>query len=201
MAWSLEGTYFENCNCDAICPCTWSGLSEPATHDRCTVVLNYHIDQGSIDGVDVSGLTFAIVADTPPVMINGNWRVGVLLDDQATAAQAEQLGTVISGQKGGPPAILSPLIGEMLGIQSLPVEYSVSGGRHRVHWGNAVSMEIEDFYAGPQQEPVKLENVFHPSNSTLTVGKAVNSHVSVFGIEFGQVGTNGASSPYSWSGA
>ena len=200
MAWSLEGTYFENCNCDAICPCTWSGLSEPATHDRCMVVLNYHIDRGTIDSVDVSGLTFAIVADTPPVMIDGNWRVGVLLDDKATAEQADRLGAVISGQKGGPPAMLAPLISEMLGVQTLPVTFTENGRRHGVKWGDAVSMEIEDFYAGPQQEPVKLENVFHPSNSTLTVGKSVGTQVSAFGIEFGQNGTNGASSPYAWQG-
>lgn len=200
MAWSFEGTYFENCNCDVICPCTWSGFSEPATHDRCRVVLNYHIDRGSIDGVDVSGLTFAIVADTPPVMMNGNWRVGVLLDDKATEQQAQGIGAVVSGQKGGPMAMLSPLIGEMLGVQSLPVTYTDSGRRHSVQWGNAVSMEVEDFYAGPQQQPLKLDNVFHPSNTTLTVGKSVQAQVSVFGIEFGQAGTNGASSPFAWSG-
>lgn len=200
MAWSLDGTYFENCNCDAICPCTWSGLSERATHDRCFVVLNYHIDRGVIDGVDVGGLTFALVADTPPVMIDGNWRVGVLLDDQATAEQAERLGAVISGQKGGPPAMLHPLVGEMLGVQTMPVTYQDHGRRHSVRWGDAVEMEIEDFYAGPQQSPVKLDNVFHPSNSTLTVGKSTGTRVSAFGIEFGQIGTNGASAPFSWSG-
>lgn len=200
MAWSLEGTYFENCNCDAICPCTWSGLSERATYERCKVVLNYHIDRGSIDGVDVSGLTFAIVADTPPVMIEGNWRVGVLLDNKATAEQSQRLGAVISGQKGGPPAMLHPLIGEMLGVQSMPVTYTEDGRRHGVRWGDSVSMEIEDYYAGPQQTPVKLDNVFHPSNSTLTVGKSVGTQVSVFGIEFGETGTNGASAPYAWSG-
>lgn len=200
MAWSMDGTYFENCNCDAICPCTWSGLSLPSTHDRCMVVLNYHIDRGAIDGVDISGLTFALVVDTPPVMIEGNWRVGVLLDSHATNEQVERLGAVISGQKGGPPAMLHPLIGEMLGVEQMPVTYEEDGRRHRARWGDALSMEIEDFYAGPQQSPVRLENVFHPSNSTLTVGTSVASQVSVFGINFGQTGTSGASAPFSWSG-
>lgn len=164
------------------------------------MVLNYHIDRGTIDGVDVGGLTFAIVADTPPVMIEGNWRVGVLLDDRASSQQAERLGAVIGGQRGGPPAMLHPLFGEMLGIQSMPVTYADDGSRHRVTWGDAVSMEIQDFVAGPMAEPVRLDNVFHPSNSTLTVGKSVGTAVSVFGIEFGQVGTSGASAPFAWSG-
>src|SRR6266568_1093398 len=74
MAWTLQGTYFENCSCDTICPCTWSGLTAKATHDRCKAMLAFHIDRGEIEGVDVSGLTFALVADTPPVMSDGNWK-------------------------------------------------------------------------------------------------------------------------------
>lgn len=74
MSWQMEGAYIENCNCDAPCPCTWSWLTWPATHDRCNALLAYHIDQGSIDGVDVSDLSFAIVLDAPPMMGEGNWR-------------------------------------------------------------------------------------------------------------------------------
>src|SRR5215468_8333341 len=68
MAWQLEGTYFESCSCDAVCPCTWSALTAKATLDRCRALLAYHIGSGAIDGVDVSGLSFALFLDTPPVM-------------------------------------------------------------------------------------------------------------------------------------
>jgi len=44
MAWNLEGTYFENCNCDWICPCTVTSLSAPATQDRCQAVAVDHVD-------------------------------------------------------------------------------------------------------------------------------------------------------------
>src|SRR5213078_4710402 len=67
MAWRLEGKYFESCSCDAICPCTWSALTARATHDRCRALLAYHVDSGEVDGVDVSGLSFALFLDTPPV--------------------------------------------------------------------------------------------------------------------------------------
>src|SRR5215213_8692543 len=95
----------ENCTCDTICPCAWSGLTAHATHDRCRVVLAFHVDRGGIDGVDVGGLTFALVADTPPVMSDGNWRLGVLLDDAASEDQAAALGRVLGGELGGPPAM------------------------------------------------------------------------------------------------
>ena len=68
MAWRLEGTYFESCSCDVICPCTWSALTAKATLDRCRALLAYHVESGEIDDVDVSGLSFALFLDTPPVM-------------------------------------------------------------------------------------------------------------------------------------
>ena len=77
MTWRLDGTYFESCSCDAICPCTWSALTARATLDRCRALLAYHVTSGEIDGVNVSGLSFALFLDTPPVMSEGNWRVGV----------------------------------------------------------------------------------------------------------------------------
>ena len=57
MAWSVEGTYFENCSCATICPCTWSGLTAKATNDRCYAMLAFHIDRGTIEGVDVLVMT------------------------------------------------------------------------------------------------------------------------------------------------
>ncbi len=90
MAWRMDGKYFESCSCDAVCPCTWSAFTAKATLDRCRALLAYHVDSGEINGVDVSDLTFALFLDTPPVMIEGNWRVGVYLDDTASDSQAEQ---------------------------------------------------------------------------------------------------------------
>ena len=108
MAWRLEGKYFESCSCDAICPCTWSALTAKATLDRCRALLAYHVESGEIDGVDVSGLSFALFLDTPPVMSEGNWRVGVFLDEAASDSQAAQLGTVLSGPGGRPAGHARP---------------------------------------------------------------------------------------------
>src|SRR2546423_5014370 len=111
MAWRLDGTYFESCSCDAVCPCPWSALTAKATLDRCRALLAYHVESGEIEGVDVSRLNFALFLDTPQVMSQGNWRVGVYLDDAASDSQAEQLGAVLSGQAGGAPPVLPPPIG------------------------------------------------------------------------------------------
>jgi hypothetical protein len=200
MAWRLDGTYFESCSCDAVCPCTWSALTATATLDRCRALLAYHVESGEINGVDVSGLNFALFLDTPPVMSEGNWRVGVYLDDAASDSQAGQLGAVLSGQLGGPPAMLGPLIGEMLGVERASIIYSDDGRRHEVRIGDAVQVGVEDFVAVEGHGPVQLTNVFHPSNTTLTVAPARAVQLSTFGIDWGREGQSGFSAPFSWAG-
>lgn len=200
MAWRLDGKYFESCSCDAVCPCTWSAFTAKATLDRCRALLTYHIDSGEINGVDVSDLSIALFLDTPPVMIEGNWRVGVFLDDKASDSQAEQLEALVSGQLGGPPAMLGPLIGEMLGVEKARITYSEDGRGHHVRIGDAIDVGVQDFVADESLGPVQLANVFHPSNSTLTVAPANAAHLSTFGIDWGREGQSGFSAPFSWAG-
>lgn len=197
----MNGTYLENCNCDAPCPCTWSWLKWSATHDRCYALLAYHIDNGNIDGLDVSDLTFAIVIDAPPNMGDGNWRVGVILDETASQEQADKLGTVLGGQMGGPPAMLAPVIGEMMGVEMMPIEFEDDGRRHRVRIGDATSVEVEDMVNEPFDEPVTITNIPHPTAAELTIAPGVQSTISAFGVEFDGSGTSGFSAAFNWSGA
>jgi hypothetical protein len=199
MAWSMEGRYFETCSCDAVCPCTWSALTARATLDRCNAFLAFHIDTGDIEGVDVNGLNWAMILDTPPVMSDGNWRVGILLDDAATDAQAGALGSVLGGEKGGPPAMLGPLIGEMLGVQSAPFDFSADGASYQVRVGDYADVAVGEFSAPGMPEPVRLTNVFHPAASTLTVAPATRASIAAFGIEFGREGESGFAAPFAWS--
>jgi hypothetical protein len=184
-----------------VCPCTTSGLSMPADYERCRVVLVFHVDSGTVEEVDVSGLTVGVVADTPQLMADGNWRVGVFMDAAASPQQAEKLGAVFAGQLGGPMAMLAPLIGEMLGIETAPIEYTDAGRRHYVKIGDAVEIEVEDFVPplNPEGEVEKLTGMFHPANSTLTIARATASRVDAFGLQFDNTGKNGHSAPFSWA--
>ena len=139
MAWNLEGTFYENCSCDAICPCTWSNLAHRATRDDyCRFAMAFQVASGDIEGVDVSGRSFVMIGDTPPDMAQGNWRLGVFVDDGATGEQVAKLGEVLSGQLGGPPEALGPLLGEFLGIEQAPISVEPDGNGHRVRVGDSV---------------------------------------------------------------
>jgi hypothetical protein len=199
MSWKLEGSYFETCSCDVICPCTAS-LALGATHDRCKVVLVFNVKAGDVEGTDVSGLTVAAIADSPKVMSDGNWRLGVFMDAAASDEQAEKLGAVFSGALGGPMEALGPLIGENLGVQRASIEVQENGLRHAIRIGDAVDFEIEDVvpFGVEDGEPVKLSGVFHPAGSELTIARAARSKIDAFGIQYEGKAAFSASS-FSWA--
>ena len=126
MSWSLKGSYFETCSCDLMCPCNMS-FDHGATYDYCRVTLVFNIKEGEIEGTDVSGLKVAAIADSPKVMTEGNWRLGLFVDEDATDEQMEKLTAVFGGQKGGPMEAVAPLVGEMLGVERAPFEVVEDG--------------------------------------------------------------------------
>lgn len=185
MSWRVEGSYFETCSCDVVCPCTAS-MALGATHDRCRVTLVFNVKDGEVDGVDVSGLTVAAVADTPKVMTDGNWRLGVVIDGNASDEQAEKLGAVFSGALGGPMEALGPLIGENLGIERASIDVREDGIHHSIRVGEEIDFEIEDVvpFGSEDGQPVRLTGIFHPAGSELTVAHATRSRINAFGIEY-----------------
>lgn len=201
MSWSIEGRYFENCSCEVVCPCTAS-LALGADYDHCRVVLAFQIDTGEVEGVDVSGLTLAAVAEAPKFMHEGNWRLGVLIDDSATDEQAEKLGAVFSGQLGGPMEALSGLVGEPLGTERVSMQFSSSEGRHTLRVDGMGQASVQDVvpFGVESGEPARLKGIFHPVGSELTIAKAdEDSGVQAFGITFGGGGKSAFSHAFAWS--
>jgi hypothetical protein len=185
MSWKIAGSYFETCSCDVVCPCTAS-FSFGATHDYCRVVLVFHVKEGEVEGVDVGGLTVALVAETPKVMTDGNWHVGAIIDAAASDDQAEKLGGVFSGALGGPMEALGPLIGENLGVERAPIEIREEGLTHSVKIGDSVDFEVEDIvpFGVETGEPARLVGVFHPVGSDVTIAHATRSQIDAFGISY-----------------
>ena len=200
MAWKVEGTYFENCNCEFACPCAISLFEQPADYERCEVAMFFHVDSGESDGVDLSGLTVGVVIDAPKVMAEGGWRVGVLMDANASGEQAQKLGEIFGGQAGGPMEALAGLIGENLGAESVPIEFHADGAVG-AKAGDLVEVELETLVLGEDRsaEPVRLTGMAFPA-PTVTGARATTSKVKAFGLEFSNDGVKNAFwAPYSWS--
>jgi hypothetical protein len=161
-------------------------LALGATNDYCRVVLVFTVKDGEVEGVDVSGLTVAALAETPKVMIDGNWRVGVFIDAAASDEQAEKLGGVFSGALGGPMEALGPLIGENLGVERAAIEVHDDGLTHSVKIGDSVDFEVEDVVpVGVESgEPARVVGIFHPVGAELTIARTTRSNIDAFGISY-----------------
>ncbi len=199
MSWNIKGAYVETCSCELMCPCNTS-LDHGATYDFCRVTFVFDIREGEVEGTDVSGLRVAAIADTPKVMTEGNWRLGVFVDERATDEQMEKLVGVFGGQLGGPMAALAPLVGEMLGVERAPIEVVHDGHRHSVRVGDAIDFEIEDIvpFGVENDQPIRFQGMFHPVASDLTMAEAKRSNINAFGIEYeGKSGLSTAE--FSWA--
>ena len=199
MSWNLRGSYAETCSCELMCPCNLS-FDHGATYDYCRATLAFSIREGAVDSTDLAGRKVVVIADTPKVMTEGNWRVGVYIDDGASDDQFDKLVQVFSGQLGGPMAGLAPLIGEMLGAERAAIQMDDDGLRHSVRVGDAIEFEIQDIvpFGVETGQPVKFSGMFHPVASDLTMAEAKSSRIDAYGIRYeGKTGVSHAD--FSWA--
>ena len=199
MTWNLRGSYAETCSCELMCPCNLS-FDHGATYDFCRVTLAFNISEGEIEGVDIGGRRVVAIADTPKVMTEGNWRLGVFVDDQATDEQLDKLVKVFGGQLGGPMAALAPLVGEVVGVERAAIDVSDDGLLHRVRVGDVIEFEIEDIVPFGKEDgrPIRFDGMFHPVGSNLTMAEARRSRINAFGIQYeGKTGLS--TSEFTWA--
>lgn len=198
MAWNMKGSYFETCSCDLMCPCNMS-FDHGATYDYCRLTLVFNIREGNIEGTDVGGLKVAAIVETPKVMTEGNWRLGLFIDANASDEQADLLTAVMAGQKGGPMEGLVPLIGQVLGVERAAFEIVEDGLNHSVRIGDAIDFEIKDIVPFGIQtgQPVRIVGAFHPVSSEFNAAEATRSSINAFGIQYeGKTGLSAAE--FSW---
>ena len=203
VQWQVSGEYFEACSCDSVCPCPTSGLAARPTKGSCDAGLVFQIQRGRYGGMSLDGLSFAVLLHTPGPMIQGNWTVGLVLDERASKEQREALTTIASGQGGGPMAALGPLIGTFAGAEAKPIKIESSGMRRSVSIPGFLDLAVEGIPGANQGEPIYLDNVGHPAASRLALAKASRSHMHAFGINWDETSgrNNGHFAPFSWKSA
>lgn len=172
MAYRLKGSLLEVCTCKILCPC-WVG--EDPDFGDCKSALAWHFDQGTVDGVNVSGRTVGLACYIPGNVLEGNWRVTMFIDDGATDEQAAALQAVYSGEQGGPIVDLIQLVGEVTSVERAPIVFQVEEGRGTLKLGDIAHAELEP-YRGPTGEVTTLTNTIFSTvpGAPAYVGKASN---------------------------
>jgi len=200
MAYHLEGRLLEVCDCRVLCPC-WIG--EDPDNGTCDSVLAYRFDAGTIDGIDVTGRTVAMVAHIPGNVLNGNFRIALYLDQGASDAQQEALVNVYSGKLGGPVAELAKLVGEVVSVERVPITFDVNEGRGTLTVGDVSHAELEP-YRGADGSITTLSNTIFSTvpGAPVFVGKATRyrSHHEGLGHNLDLSGHNALQSTFVFDG-
>ena len=143
MAYDIEGRLLEVCTCNVLCPC-WVG--EDPDGGTCDSTLAWRVDSGSIEGVDVAGLTIAASVHIPGnVLTPASWTAAIFVDERATPEQEQALLKVFTGQLGGAVADLAGLIGEVVSVQRAPIVFTVDGGKGRLTVGDVSDADLVPF--------------------------------------------------------
>lgn len=144
MAYQLEGRLIEICSCEAICPCF---VNQVPDNGVCDVTVAWHVDRGEVEGVDVSGRTFAAIAHIPGKPKDGGWKAAVYLDEGTSDAQQEALLKVFTGKLGGAIADVAKLIGEVVGVERVPITFETANGKGKLRVGDLAEGEMQPFVA------------------------------------------------------
>jgi hypothetical protein len=204
-SWKVSGQYYETCSCDFVCPCILWQMAVTPTKGSCTFAMAFQIDRGSYGPVSLDGLGFIVLGLTPEAMGKGNWSVGVIADDKASAEQRDAIVAIASGAAGGPMAALSGLVGKLLGVESASIRFDRTGVKWSVTAGTFVDMTAEGAMGiNPNEtEPLHLDNTGHPAASRLALAHASKSHVRALGLEWDDTSgkNNGQYAPFSWRSA
>ena len=201
--WHIEGEYMETCNCDFLCPCITSNLTAVPTEGDCKVAIAMKISKGEKDGVTLDGLSFIVVMHAPSAMGDGNIKVGLIVDENASDDQVAAIGEIATGAAGGPMEAMAPLVGEVAGVEKRPISFVSDGSTITVKAGELVDQAIEPVISAlPDGGPIRIDNVPHPVSTSLGLAHATKSSFNAFGVEWDDASgsRNGHFAQFAWSG-
>ena len=179
-SWNISGQYFETCSCDYLCPCILGQMAVRPTKGSCTFAMAMQVERGTFGSVPLGGVTFIVLGYTPEEMVKGNWSVGLVVDERATA-------------------------GKFLGVETAPITFERSGNKGSVKAGALVDMAAEGAMGIDPSvtEPLFIDHTGHPVSSRLSLARASKSHVTVLGLTWDDDSgkNNGHFAPFNWRSA
>lgn len=203
-SWSIDAEYFENCNCDVVCPCEISALGflqARPDQGHCDVFLMFHINAGKFGEVQLDDLNVMLAARAPGPMIEGNWTAAIYLDENASGEQQQALGAIFGGAAGGPMAGLAPLIGTHLGAKLVPIEYRNEGRRRSARISNILDVTIEAVPSYKEDAVVIKQNA-NPffEGSDWVQASGVSSSYRDYDFEWDNTGKCADYASFRWTG-
>lgn len=182
MTWSISGNYLGGCSCAVICGCAVDAKPRDAQgREECLGMVAFHVADGRLDDVDLSGLDFALYNQFPSNLTSGNWKVGLVVDEGASDQQADAIERIMSGREGGAFGELAQFFGEYLGLERASVSLA-DGEKPRLSVGGKTELEFEAL-TGADGKPTTVKNAMFGFAPEFTLGRA-SGRSNAFGLSF-----------------
>lgn len=204
--WWMKGDWFDVCSCNIACPCEFA---QPPTNNTCEGVLAYHIREGTYGDVRLDGLSVVAVASFKGNVWAGEAKIslGLFIDERADAGQRQALQMVFSGQAGGFMAGFARSIGEVRGIEFVPISFAVAADL--AYWRAEIPGKVAasaDALTGPTTPHGARVQLLNPPGSEVgpgqiaTWGKTTNNRVDAYGYQWDWAGKSSKHIPFDWKG-
>ncbi len=151
--WYISGSYFEVCNCEAICPCRIDRDLRRSTYDTCDFALSWRIIEGRAGALELSGLSVVLAGmynrDEPGSSKSPwpPWRVVLYVDENGDPEQQKALTDIFLGRAGGGTLRnFAHAIDEVYAVRSARIDLD--------HTQNHEQMNVGEFVRARTAEPV-----------------------------------------------
>jgi hypothetical protein len=174
--WTLRGEFIEACNCSVPCQCLWY---EPADDGGCTFAGFWNIEEGTYGDVSLDGLGAGMLVLDEGILLEGGWRVVLVIDEAADEKQADALEAIFSGQAGGLFEAAAPLIDTVEDSVVVPFSYSTEDGHLSFNAGDMVTIETDKSVGFGDKQGTVYPHPFIPPDETAKIGKTTEATVDL----------------------
>jgi hypothetical protein len=204
--WHVTGDWFDTCNCNAPCPCTFA---QPPTTGHCEGVLAWHIRTGHFGDIRLDGLNIIALGAFDGNIWDGQTKatMAMFLDERANDRQREALQMIFGGRAGGWPGQFANTIGEVRGLEFAPIDFEVANDLGS--WSASIAGKVAssaDALGGPTTPPGQRVQVHNPGGSetgpggVATFGKSTADKADAFGFKWNRKGQSSKHIGFDWSG-
>ena len=170
--WMVSGGWFDVCKCNIPCPCEFA---QTPTFGDCDGVLVYHIHKGQYGETPLDGLNVLALGSFTGNIWAGDGKtkvsLGLFFDEQANEQQREALQMIFTGKAGGFMAEFAKLIGEVRGLEFVPIKFEVADDLG--HWSAEIPGKVvakAEALSGPMTPPGKRVITLNPPGSEVGPG-------------------------------
>ena len=202
MSWRIRGTYFESCNCDAICPCRRiDGVpGGRSTHGECMGVLSWLIEEGAVDDVDLAGLPVAMAIRYSDDEPGSPWTAVLYLDTRASDEQRAALEAIFTGLLGGDAERHFPWTwkdSRVVAVRPVAIDVDHTRRRQRLRIRDRVSVRIRDRHESDAVVSCVISGHEQPGEELITDEMLVEDEA----LRFKWRGTCGYGATFDYAGA